>query len=142
MTATNINLDGILSQLSLEEKVALTSAESWWRTEIIWRGDKILVPHIKVAQGRQYPYIIGCADNLLQTIDGPNGARGESYVSGVKSACFPCSTCIGATFDPDIAFQIGKGIAKEAKSKSADILLAPTVNNIRSPLGKIVNQVS
>jgi hypothetical protein len=28
MTATNINLDGILSQLSLKEKVALTYAES------------------------------------------------------------------------------------------------------------------
>lgn len=77
--------------------------------------------------------------NFIQTTDGPNGARGESYVSGIKSACFPCSTCIGATFDENIAFDVGKEIAKEAKSKSADILLAPTVNNIRSPLGKGVN---
>jgi len=75
----------------------------------------------------------------MQATDGPNGARGESYVSGIKSACFPCSTCIGATFDEDISFQIGREIAKEAKSKSADLLLAPTVNNIRSPLGNITS---
>ena len=36
----------------------------------------------------------------------------------------------------DLAFRTGKEIALEAKSKSADIILAPTVNLIRSPLGK------
>ena len=36
----------------------------------------------------------------------------------------------------DLAFRTGKEIALEAKSKSADIMLAPTVNLIRSPLGK------
>lgn len=68
--------------------------------------------------------------------DGPNGARGESYVSGVTAACFPCSTCVGATFDVEAAYRLGKEIAKETITKSANVLLAPTMNIIRSPLGE------
>jgi len=67
--------------------------------------------------------------------DGPNGARGESYVSGVTTACFPCSTCVGATFDAESAFRLGAEIAAETTEKSANVLLAPTLNVIRSPLG-------
>jgi hypothetical protein len=67
--------------------------------------------------------------------DGPNGARGESYVSGIKAACFPCSTALGATFDVDVLFDAGRYIAEECISKSASVLLALTVNVIRSPLG-------
>jgi beta-glucosidase len=67
--------------------------------------------------------------------DGPNGARGESYVSGIRAACFPCATSLGSTFDADLLFRVGKAVAKEAMTKSANVLLAPTLNVIRSPLG-------
>lgn len=73
--------------------------------------------------------------NAKQTTDGPNGARGESYVSGIRAACFPCGTSLGATFDRDLLYRVGKEIALEAKSKSAHVLLAPTLNMIRSPRG-------
>lgn len=72
--------------------------------------------------------------------DGPNGARGESYVSGITAACFPCSTCVGATWDVDMAYQLGKEIAQETMTKSANVLLAPTLNVIRSPLGMLFLQ--
>jgi len=49
MATDHMNVDDILSQLTLKEKVSLTSAESWWRTEAIRRGNKILIPHIKVS---------------------------------------------------------------------------------------------
>ncbi|PVI02837.1 glycoside hydrolase family 3 protein [Periconia macrospinosa] len=106
---------GNLSQLTLEEKISLLAAKDWWRTPTI-RRDNVFVPHIKMS-------------------DGPNGARGESYVSGITAACFPCSTCVGATFDVGQAFRLGQEIAKETISKSAKVLLAPTMNIIRSPLG-------
>jgi beta-glucosidase len=54
--------------------------------------------------------LLGCC----KTTDGPNGARGESYVSGIKSACFQCGTCVGASFDKDLAFAVGKEIGLEA----------------------------
>ncbi|KAH7123463.1 glycoside hydrolase superfamily [Dactylonectria estremocensis] len=110
------NAAAILKQLTLEEKAALCGGQDWWRTVSIHRADSLLLPHIKMT-------------------DGPNGARGESYVSGVKAACFPCAESIAASFDTELAFQAGKEVALEARSKSADVLLAPTVCLVRSPLG-------
>lgn len=72
---------------------------------------------------------------LPQTSDGPNGARGESYVSGVRAACFPAESALGGTFDRDLIYRIGQAFADECKSKSASVLLAPTLNVVRSPLG-------
>lgn len=40
--------DGILKQLTLEEKVAICGASDWWRTVPIRRGDSLLLPHVKV----------------------------------------------------------------------------------------------
>jgi beta-glucosidase len=70
------------------------------------------------------------------TTDGPKGARGESYISGIKAACFPCATSVGASLDTELLHRIGQEIAAEAKTKSANVLSAPTLNVIRSPLGK------
>lgn len=109
-------VNDILHQLTLEEKVSLCGAADWWRTQVIKRGDKILLPHIK-------------------TTDGPNGSRGESFVSGVKAACFPSASNQAASFNTEIAYNVGKGVAREAKTKSSDVLLAPTVCPVRSPLG-------
>ncbi len=58
-----------------------------------------------------------------QTIDGPNGARGESYVSRMRAPRFPCTISIRSTFDVDLAYRIGVEVAKKAKSKSVDVLL-------------------
>ncbi|KAL3476993.1 glycoside hydrolase superfamily [Aspergillus californicus] len=109
------NTETLLSKLTLEEKVSLLAAVDWWRTPVINRDD-VFVPHIK-------------------TTDGPNGARGESYVSGIKAACFPCGTSLGASFDRDLLYRVGQEIAKEARTKAAHVLLAPTLNVIRSPRG-------
>ena len=57
-------------------------------------------------------------------------------MSGIKAACFPCGTCLGATFDRLILYKTGQEVAKEAKTKGAHVLLAPTLNIIRHPLGK------
>ncbi|KAL2783948.1 glycoside hydrolase superfamily [Aspergillus keveii] len=113
MSSTQIDI--LLKKLTLEEKVSLLAAVDWWRTPVIDRDD-VFVPHIK-------------------TTDGPNGARGESYVSGIKAACFPCGTSLGASFDRDLLYRSGQEIAKEARTKAANVLLAPTLNVIRSPRG-------
>ena len=86
---TGNEVDKILSQLTLKEKVSLCGAADWWRTHAIKRNDTLILPHIK-------------------TTDGPNGARGESFVSGVKAACFPSASNQAASFNTDIAYQIGR----------------------------------
>ncbi|KAL1954053.1 hypothetical protein VTO42DRAFT_1787 [Malbranchea cinnamomea] len=109
------DLRELLKKLTLEEKVGLLSGADWWRTVRIDR-EGVFVPQIKVS-------------------DGPNGARGESYVSGVRAACFPSESTLGGTFDTDLIYRIGQAFADECKSKSASVLLAPTLNVVRSPLG-------
>lgn len=69
----------------------------------------------------------------LRVTDGPNGARGPSF-TGVPSACFPCGTALGATWDPDLVQRVGVAIGEEARTKGAHVLLAPTVNLHRHPL--------
>ena len=48
---------------------------------------------------------------------------------------FPNATCLGATFDTDLAYKMGQTLAEEAKARGAVCLLAPTINIQRSPLG-------
>lgn len=61
MPQDTVDLEAILRQLTLEEKVSLVSACDWWRTPIVRRGEKVLIPHVKVRIPRtlsRYPCII------------------------------------------------------------------------------------
>lgn len=67
--------------------------------------------------------------------DGPNGVRGTKFFNGVPSACFPCGTALGSTFNQELLEEAGKKMGEEALAKSAHIILGPTINMQRSPLG-------
>ncbi|ACI58028.1 glycoside hydrolase family 3 domain protein (plasmid) [Rhizobium leguminosarum bv. trifolii WSM2304] len=106
-------IDSILDQMTLEEQVSLLSGADFWTTVPV---ERLGVPKIKVT-------------------DGPNGARGAgSLVAGVKATCFPVGIALGATWNPELVSQMGKALARQAKSKGAAVLLAPTVNIHRSGL--------
>ncbi|EJB06816.1 beta-glucosidase-like glycosyl hydrolase [Rhizobium leguminosarum bv. trifolii WSM597] len=106
-------IDSILDQMTPEEQVSLLSGADFWTTVPV---ERLGVPKIKVT-------------------DGPNGARGAgSLVAGVKATCFPVGIALGATWNPELVSQMGKALARQAKSKGAAVLLAPTVNIHRSGL--------
>lgn len=71
----------------------------------------------------------------IRLSDGPNGVRGTKFFGSIPSACLPCGTAIGATFDTELAVQIGALLAAEAHAKGAHVVLGPTINIQRSPLG-------
>lgn len=71
----------------------------------------------------------------IRLSDGPNGVRGTRFFDSVPAACLPCGTAIGATFDTNLALRIGHMLGNEAKAKGAHVILGPTVNIQRSPLG-------
>ncbi|PVH81577.1 glycoside hydrolase family 3 protein [Cadophora sp. DSE1049] len=71
----------------------------------------------------------------IRLSDGPNGVRGTRFFDSVPAACLPCGTAIGATFDTELALSIGHLLAAEAKAKGAHVLLGPTINIQRGPLG-------
>ena len=106
------NIDQIIKTLTLDEKVSLLSGFNSWYTNKI---EKKNIPSIKMS-------------------DGPNGVRGDSN-SGKSSACFPCAISIGSTWDLSLIRDIGVALGEEAQAKDVDVLLGPTINIHRHPLG-------
>ncbi|TNB46232.1 beta-glucosidase [Martelella lutilitoris] len=109
---TDMTLDEKLDAMTLAEQVSLLSGASFWRTAAV---ERLGIPAVKMT-------------------DGPNGARGEDFSGGVRSAAYPVAIALAATFDPDLVQEIGVDLAHEARSKGARILLGPTVNMHRNPL--------
>ena len=106
------NINKLIQDLTLREKISLMSGFNSWYTNKI---ERLGVPSIKMS-------------------DGPNGVRGDS-TSGKSSACFPCAISIGSTWDMDLINQLGVALGEEAKVKDVDVLLGPTINIHRHPLG-------
>ena len=108
-------IEDLLGRMTLEEKVAMAAGSDLWHSTGVPR---LGIPSIKVS-------------------DGPNGARGggaPGSVEGPTSACFPVGISLASTWNTDLVQEIGVALGEEAQSKSANILLAPTVNIHRSPL--------
>ncbi|KAL4955815.1 beta-glucosidase precursor [Aspergillus filifer] len=110
----NIDIEATLKKLSLEEKIALLSGTDFWHTASLRQSWHI--PAIRMS-------------------DGPNGIRGTKVFNGVPAACFPCGTALGTTFNQDLLQKAGALMGQEAIAKNASVILGPTVNMIRSPLG-------
>ncbi|MEV8015435.1 glycoside hydrolase family 3 C-terminal domain-containing protein [Streptomyces sp. NPDC086554] len=67
--------------------------------------------------------------------DGPIGVRGIRWTADDPSIALPSPTALAATWDQDLARRAGTLLAQEARRKGVHVLLAPTVNLHRSPLG-------
>ncbi|MEU1331395.1 glycoside hydrolase family 3 C-terminal domain-containing protein [Streptomyces sp. NPDC005865] len=67
--------------------------------------------------------------------DGPIGVRGVRWTADDPSVALPSPTALAATWDQDLAHRVGALLAQEARRKGVHVLLAPTVNLHRSPLG-------
>ncbi|WP_423833173.1 beta-glucosidase family protein [Streptomyces manipurensis] len=67
--------------------------------------------------------------------DGPVGVRGVRWSADDPSVALPSPTALAAAWDPELARRAGRLLAQEARRKGVHVLLAPTVNLHRSPLG-------
>jgi beta-glucosidase len=105
-------IESLLSQMSLEEKVAMVSGADMWRTV---PNERLGIPEFKMT-------------------DGPNGARGDA-VSGASAVSMPVGTALASTWNVELIENVGKVLGEETKSKAAEILLGPTINIHRTPLG-------
>lgn len=113
-------VEAILSQLTMEEKVALCTAQGKFSTP----G----VPRLGIPE--------------LWYSDGPHGVRAEinwndwGYAKWRNDSvtAFPALTCLAASFDPDLAYLYGQCVGAEARYRKKDVLLGPGVNIYRVPL--------
>ena len=110
--ATEGRIDALLADLTLEEKVSMCDGSGIWHSTGV---ERLGIPPLKVT-------------------DGPNGARGNG-VSGATAACFPVGSGLAATWNAELLQEVGRALGQETKSKGAQVLLGPTVNLHRHPLG-------
>jgi beta-glucosidase len=71
----------------------------------------------------------------FRVTDGPSGARGQRFAGGPPSVSFPCGAALGATWDVELVARVGAALAEETRAKGAQVLLGPTINLQRTPLG-------
>jgi beta-glucosidase len=113
-SSASARVEDLLKSLNLEEKCSLTSGHDMWSTR---RIERVGIPAVRLT-------------------DGPNGARGPVLAGEgtLTSACVPCGSALGATWDASMVEDVGRVVAEEALTKGCRVLLAPTVNLHRSPL--------
>jgi beta-glucosidase len=111
------DLVAVVAQLTVAEKAALLAGADLWSTVAV---DRLGIPSVRVT-------------------DGPNGARGTSLpglgAEASTSVCIPCGAALGATWDVEVVEGLGALLGEETRAKTCRVLLAPTVNLHRSPLG-------
>ncbi len=102
----------LVARLTLEQKVRLlTGADSWQ------------------LHGEQ---TVGLRPMVMS--DGPAGVRGTRFDAGRPSSSLPCPVGLAATWDERLIRDLALALGEEARAKGVDVLLAPTVNIIRTPL--------
>jgi len=102
-----------VAALPVEAKVRLLTGADSWRTY----GDDTL----------------GLRPIIMS--DGPAGVRGVTKDDRNPSASLPCPSALGATWDGELVRELAAALGAEARGKGIDVLLAPTINLMRTPLG-------
>ena len=115
----SLDVDAVMAQLTLEEKISLASGSDFWRTQAV---ERLGVPAVMVC-------------------DGPHGLRkqaGGSDQAGIQESvpatCFPPAAGLASTWDVDLLRRVGVALGDECRAEEVAVLLGPGVNMKRSPL--------
>lgn len=110
---------GIIDQMTLEEKIAFCSGKDFW--------------HTKDMSKYGLPSIMMC--------DGPHGLRKQpesadmlGISESIPATCFPTAVTTGSSWNTELMRNIGETIAEEARSNEVSVVLGPGANIKRNPL--------
>ena len=119
MTASDQQINDLLTQMTLEEKISLTIGQDMWSTHPVER--------------------LGLGS--INMNDGPHGLRKPpenssiGIIDAIPATCFPTAAAVASTWDVDLAKAIGEAIAQECLANNVQIVLGPGINLKRTPLG-------
>jgi beta-glucosidase len=99
----------LAGRLTLEEKVGLMAGAAAFTLEGVPR---LGVPRVRVT-------------------DGPTGVRSHE---GEAATVFPVGVAMAATWNPGLTREVAAAIAREALALDSRVVLAPTINIVRTPL--------
>ncbi len=118
--AISERVDELLSQLTLNEKIAMLHGNSKFTIAGV---ERLGIPEWKMS-------------------DGPHGVREEINRHDWEPAGWdndfatylPAGTALASTWNPELAFEFGKVLGREARAREKDIILGPGINIHRTPL--------
>lgn len=114
-----MDIEKLISEMTLEEKASLLSGDDFWHTKAVER--------------------LGIPRTMLS--DGPHGLRkqdqGGDHLGvndSIKAVCFPAASATAASFDREVLRKIGEGIGDACQHEDLSVILGPAVNIKRSPV--------
>ena len=114
-----MDIETILQQMTLEDKIALCSGENFWETK---KYEKYGIPSLFMC-------------------DGPHGLRKQENAADMlgvhesrKATCFPAEVTTAGSWDPELLAEIGAAIGEEAREQGVGLVLGPGANLKRNPL--------
>ena len=114
-----MDIQKLLSEMTLEEKCSLLSGADFWHTKAIKR--------------------LGIPAMMMS--DGPHGLRKQDQTGdhlgindSIKAVCFPTACATAASFDREAVRAIGREIGQACQHEDLGVILGPAVNIKRSPL--------
>ena len=114
-----MDIEKLISEMTLEEKASLLSGADFWHTKAVPR--------------------LGIPSTMVS--DGPHGLRKQDEEGdhlgindSIKAVCFPTASASAASFDRDLLRQIGEGVGDACQHENLSVILGPAVNIKRSPL--------
>ena len=117
----------------------LVEERAWERREGFLLLNPAAATPVLMADG--FPPIPG-AGIIAEYLDETHGLEAgdwrllpASMAERVPAASLPCPSALGATWDPELVAAVTSELAREARSKGIDVLLGPTINLMRTPLG-------
>jgi beta-glucosidase len=108
-------VEDLLNKLTLKEKVSLLAGMDRWSTTPI---ERLGIPSVI-------------------TTDGPHGVRTEPMWEGRihnPATSFPTGVSMASSWNIELIELVGVALAEETRALACDILLAPCVNIVRTPL--------
>ena len=114
-----MDIEKMISEMTLEEKASLLSGEGFWHTKAV---ERLGIPKIMVC-------------------DGPHGLRKQDETGdhpgvndSIRAVCFPAACATAASFDRKLLRTIGEEMGTSCQKENVAVILGPAVNIKRSPL--------
>ena len=114
-----MNVDKIVSSMTLEDKISFCTGANFWTTK---KYEKYGIP-------------------ALFMCDGPHGLRKQENAGDMlgvnksrESTCFPSEVTTASSWNSELLQRIGKSIGEEAKDQKVGLVLGPGANIKRNPL--------
>lgn len=113
-----MDIEKILSELTLEEKAGLCSGMDFWNTKAV---ERLGIPSVMMCD----------ATHGLRKQEGAGDHMGLG--DSIETVCYPTAAALASSFDREVLGKLGDVLGEECQAENIGMLLGPGLNMKRSP---------